>query len=343
MHIDQFNDPIQKCRFCFMCRHLSGVGNVTFTEADTPRVRAGLVYGLQARPEGWRDPDFIDTVYRSDLSAACRRNCVNHYDENGLMLAARADIVEQGLAPAYVQALARKYRKASAWKVQGRGKALYLADRYSAAAGADKAFAKLMAARKLAFRTISGGCLGKSLKILGYLDDAKAQAEAFAAFVKPLKASVLVVSSPAAYDALTKDYPGWGVKLGVPVKHTSEFLLEQGFAWKRPAGEVYYLESDFLRNYDESPYPAKLLEALRAKCLPFGTNDEESYSCGEGAMLLPEFNAELVKDLALYIEERADHPKTDRIVTASPYTKVQLAKYTKLQVSTLEELALAAL
>ena len=51
MNIDKFTDTIKVCRFCFMCRHLSGIGNVTFTEADTPRIRASLIYGATMHPE----------------------------------------------------------------------------------------------------------------------------------------------------------------------------------------------------------------------------------------------------------------------------------------------------
>ena len=40
MHIENYLNVIDACRFCFMCRHLDPVGNVTFREADTPRGRA---------------------------------------------------------------------------------------------------------------------------------------------------------------------------------------------------------------------------------------------------------------------------------------------------------------
>ena len=43
MHIDKFEDAIMNCRFCFMCRHLSAIGNVRFTEVDTPRIRAAMM------------------------------------------------------------------------------------------------------------------------------------------------------------------------------------------------------------------------------------------------------------------------------------------------------------
>ena len=89
MNIDKYTDAINNCRFCFMCRHLSAVGNVNFTEADTPRVRAAAIYGATKHPEWWGNADFIDMLYRSDLSKCCARHCVNHFDENGLVIAAR--------------------------------------------------------------------------------------------------------------------------------------------------------------------------------------------------------------------------------------------------------------
>ena len=147
---------------------------------------------------------------------------------------------------------------------------------------------------------------------------------------------------PAAYDALVNDYPAMGVKFPAKVMHTSEYVLSLKLKYKK-AGDVYYLESDFLRNYNDLPFPHDLLKALGAVNKPFGTNDEESYSCGEGAVVLPKIDATLVEKLAAYIAERADNPKTDKIVTASPYTKLMLKKYTKLDVVTLEELAASLL
>lgn len=91
-----------------MCRHLSGVANVSFREADTPRIRSSMVWGAMLDNSKLANPDFIDTIYSSDMSAACRFHCVNKWDENGIVLAARRDIVEAGLAPAEVAKLAKK-------------------------------------------------------------------------------------------------------------------------------------------------------------------------------------------------------------------------------------------
>lgn len=340
MNIDHYTDAIKNCRFCFMCRHLSGVGNVMFTEADTPRVRAAMIYGVTMHPEQLSNRDFIDTLYRSDLSAACRYHCVSHFDENGLNIAARTDVVKEGFAPDYIKAIAADLKKIEKWTVKGSGDILYFEDTYTAEAGTvAKAFDKIMKKAKVPYQTVTGGCIGKALKILGFATEAKAAAEKFAKVVKDSKAKTVVVSNPAAYDALANDYKEFGIKLSAKVMHTSEYIRSLKLKFKK-AGEVYYLESDFLRNYNgDYKFPRALLADMKAEIKPFGTNNEESYTCGEGAVVLPKINESIVEKLAKYIEERADNPKKDVIAVASPYTKLYLTKYTKLNVKTLEELA----
>ncbi|MCR5752422.1 MAG: hypothetical protein K6G91_10710 [Kiritimatiellae bacterium] len=343
MHIDKYEEAMMNCRFCFMCRHLSTIGQVRCTEVDTPRIRAAMLYGLRTGTNSFDDSDFVDALYRQELSACCTRHCVNHYDENGLAIAARADVVEAGKAPEKVQRLARKYAK-SEFKATGSGDVAYFLD---ATTAADKnvvqAVKKLFAAAKVSPKIVEGGSIGKALKVLGYLPEAKAAAEKFAAFLGEKDVKTLVVSNPAAFDALTKDYPEFGVKLPCKVLCISGFLVQQKVAFKKSAGEIYYLADDFMRNYDDCECPEKLLKALKAVNKPFGTNDEESYCCGEGAVVFDELNPSLVKDLAAYVAERADDPKKDRIVVLSAYTKSVLVKYGKLNVVTMEELAASCL
>ena len=343
MHIDKYEEAMMNCRFCFMCRHLSTIGQVRCTEVDTPRIRAAMLYGLRTGTNSFDDSDFVDALYRQELSACCTRHCVNHYDENGLAIAARADVVEAGKAPEKVQRLARKFAK-SEFKATGSGDVAYFLD---ATTAADKnvvqAVKKLFAAAKVSPKIIEGGSIGKALKVLGYLPEAKAAAEKFAAFLAEKGVKTLVVSNPAAFDALTKDYPEFGVKLPCKVLCISGFLVQQKVAFKKSAGEIYFLADDFMRNYDDCECPEKLLKALKAVNKPFGTNDEESYCCGEGAVVFDELNPSLVKDLAAYVAERADDPKKDRIVVLSVYTKNALVKYGKLNVVTMEELAASCL
>ena len=344
MNIDKFEEAIMNCRFCFMCRHLSAIGNVRFTEVDTPRIRAAMLYGLRTGTNSFDDEDFVDALYRQDLSACCVHHCVNHYDENGLALAARADVVEAGKAPEAVKKLAAKFVKSVGWKAEGSGDVAWFLDETTAA---DKAVVaatkKLFAAAKVSPKIITGGSIGKALKVLGFLPEAKAAAEQFAAFLKAEGVKTLFVSNPAAVNALKQDYPEFGVKLPCDVKCTAALVVQYKVKFAKAAGEVYALADDFLRNYIGCGCMDKLLAAVKAVNKPFGTNDEETYCCGEGAIVLDKLHPELVKKLAEYVAARADDPKKDKIVVASAYTKRVLVKYGKLNVVTLEELAASCL
>ena len=344
MNIDKYNEAIMNCRFCFMCRHLSAIGNVRFTEVDTPRIRAAMLYGLRTGTNSFDDEDFVDALYRQDLSACCVHHCVNHYDENGLALAARADVVEAGKAPEAVKKLAAKFVKSVGWKAEGTGDIAWFLDETTAA---DKAVVaatkKLFAAAKVSPKIITGGSIGKALKVLGFLPEAKAAAEQFAAFLKAEGVKTLLVSNPAAVSALKQDYPEFGVKLPCEVKCVAGFVVQSKVKFAKAAGEVYALADDFLRNYIGCGCMDKLLAAVKAVNKPFGTNDEETYCCGEGAIVLDKLHPELVKKLAEYVAARADDPKKDKIVVASAYTKRVLVKYGKLNVVTLEELAASCL
>ena len=344
MHIDKFEEAMMNCRFCFMCRHLSTIGQVRCTEVDTPRVRAAMLFGLRNGTNSFDDADFIDALYRQELSACCRRNCVNGYDENGLALAARADVVEAGKAPAAVAKLAKKLAATSAWKATGKGKVAVFIDNTTASDKAEvAAVEKLMKKAAGSFVTVTGGCIGKALKVLGYLPEAEAAAAKFADFLNGLGVEEIVLPNPAALDALRNDYPAWGLKLKAKPFCLAGYLVEKKVKFAKKAGELYYLADDFMRNYIGCECPEKLLKALKAVEKPFGTNDEESYNCGEGAIVLDKLNPSLVKQLAQYVAARADDPKKDQIVTLGVYAKTQLAKYGKLNVRTLHEIAAACL
>ena len=208
MHIDKFEEAMMNCRFCFMCRHLSTIGQVRGTEVDTPRIRAAMLYGLRTGTNSFDDSDFVEALYRQELSACCVHHCVNHYDENGLALAARADVVEAGKAPADVQKLAKKLAATSAWKASGKGKVALFLDNTTASDKAEvAALQKLMKKAAGDYITVTGGSIGKALKVLGYLDDAKAAAAKFADFLNGLGVDTVVCPNPAAVDALTGHEP----------------------------------------------------------------------------------------------------------------------------------------
>ncbi len=318
MNIDKYLDVINACRFCFMCRHLSAVGNVTFKEADTPRGRALIADKVRMDKEYLKNPDFIRTIYEAELSAANRYHCVSHYDETGLIMALRRDIVEAGLAPEEVIELKDKLVQVD-FKVTGEGDTLYYVDPYGDESNVP-----------YGCKIISGGDTGRALEVLGFVEEAAEVFEKFRVAVAASGCKTVVTSCPASHDMM-KD------KLeGVKVLHSSEYIKG-----KPGTGSIYYLDSDYLKNYqDNAVDPRKTLTDLGYSIKPFGTNPEESYSAGEGAVGYDQLCPELTEKLCERIAELADNPMDDLLIVASPYTKSVLDKYApQLNVMLFDQLA----
>jgi Fe-S oxidoreductase len=351
MHTKSHLDTIRACRFCFMCRHLSPIGNVTFRECDTPRGRALMLDNVLGNPRLLELPDFIGTIFDADLSAACRFHCVSHYDESGLILAARRDIVEAGQAPAAVQTLARNLAGA---EVVSRGdsaaEVVYFVDPYTTLHQPEIAAAMedILKAAGVPYQIVSGADSGKALKVLGYWEEARMLATKISNTLTASPAKILVTSCPAAYDAFRNDYPAFGVALGkgIEILHSSELflrLVKSGRMRCRPAAglKVFPLASDYLKNYNDGfDGVERLLEATGVETEVFGFNCEESYTAGEGAVVLDQLNSRLVEKLSRHVVERIRDPKNDVLLVASPYTKYALLKFggKTIRVVTVEEI-----
>ena len=324
MNIEKYLEDINSCRFCFMCRHLSATAQATGSEAYTPRGCALIADSIRMDKKALDNADFIQTIFRADLSGACRKNCNGQYDANkrlvdeiGLKVALRQDIVAAGKAPAEVVALAGKMKKMSV-KVAGKGSVLYYEQGCVQATAPEviKAFQK--AVKDAA--TITGPD-GLALHVMGYEKDALAQRKAFVDAVKASGAKTLVVSTPAAY---------WWLKPVVKsakVVLSSEYLL--GLKPKKgKTVKAAFIESDFLNKYPEtrSDAPRKLFAALGYALEDFGTTEEESYTCGEGSVVTGFLYPELAAKMAARVAHLAEKFGVKTLAVASPYTKAVLAK-----------------
>jgi len=345
MHIDSFLDVINACRFCFMCRHIDTTASVSFRESDIPRGRALILdrVRMNGLEELSQHPDFVTPMYDCALSAACRYHCVSHYDETGLVLAARRDIVEAGLVPADVQALADALAAADDPVLSGSaGDVLYVAPSEQAEVSA--AFSQLMKQAGVSCRTLQVSQTGKALAVLGFSALAAQQTRKVRDAILASGCGTVVTSCPATFDALKNDCPGLD---SIDVQHASTYLLglsKDGKLPTKPATtQAYYIDSDFLRNYNDiMAEPRELLTASGYTLISFGTNPEESYGLGEGAVVLDRLRPALVQALRQRLVELMDSPDS-LIITASPYTRRVLSQCegAAVRVLSLEEALLA--
>lgn len=330
MHIETHLDVISACRFCFMCRHIDTTANVTFRESDTARGRALVLDRVRMNPELLANPDYIATLYDCALSAACRKHCVSHYDETGLVLSARMDVVEQNLTPANINGLVDSIMQDFAPAFTGQQNRLLLIQTISTKQ-VDDDLQELLNRAEIPFNVLSVNDVGKSPFVLGFRLQARQMALRIAEMIKQSGCSAVLTACPAVFDCLKNDYAQMDVSLGdIEVQHTSSFLLghvtkiKHGMPMKNQC--AYYTDSDFLRNYNDiTLQPRQLLEAVGYQLMPFGTNPEESYAMGEGALVYDQIRPQLVSKMVTRFKQLMDHAD-DLIITSSPYTLAVLKR-----------------
>lgn len=96
------------CRFCWMCRHICPIGNVTGQERNTARARA-LSLSIVMRGAAELDNDIADNVYECALCGACTEDCATGWDPVIFARDARREIVLAGRTPAYIVPMLEKF------------------------------------------------------------------------------------------------------------------------------------------------------------------------------------------------------------------------------------------
>ena len=106
----------EKCRFCFMCRHLCPIELVTGKENNTPRAK-GLLLSMVNKGAQVFDKDMAEAMYECVLCDACTNDCATGYQPPLFIREARTEAVVNELAPAAVMELIDKALETStAWR-----------------------------------------------------------------------------------------------------------------------------------------------------------------------------------------------------------------------------------
>ena len=98
MLIEQFEKNLFGCRFCPMCKPYGEVGEIKKDEPHSTRVRGLLLWKILKGYDNYNE-DVARIIYDSTLDTVSQAWCVNHYPVAEIVLSARADIYDAGLAP----------------------------------------------------------------------------------------------------------------------------------------------------------------------------------------------------------------------------------------------------
>lgn len=100
---------IDACRFCWMCRHICPIGNVTGQERNNARARALSISMVERGME--LKEDTVANVYECALCGACTKECATGWDPVGFTKAVRLEAALDGVLPVYINELIENIEK----------------------------------------------------------------------------------------------------------------------------------------------------------------------------------------------------------------------------------------
>jgi Fe-S oxidoreductase len=212
----------ENCRYCLMCRHTCPVGHVTGRETLTPHGWGLTIASVKRGLLEWNE-ETVDVLYSCADCGTCRAHCVTDQPLPTAIAAARAEVVEQGLAPAAVRKVhdalvewANPYKEQAPRPAEGRGQfALFIGD------DAPYVWPSLLEAVVTLLRAVNvepvlvgyGRNNGYLASSLGFPDTAEALARANLEELRASGAGRLLVLTPGDYYVFGQMYEE---RLGIP-------------------------------------------------------------------------------------------------------------------------------
>jgi len=230
----------EKCRFCWMCRHLCPIQHQTGKELNTPRAK-GLLLSMVNKGAQVFDKDMAEAMYECVLCDACTNDCATGYQPPLFIREARTQAVVNELAPEAVMELIDKALESGniygvekpSYAQNGTDVLVYIGD--VAAIQVPEMARNLLAV--LAKAGISAKVLDNEpssgmmlADLMGYTQEIVEQAKVCAEAINAAGLPVVVLDS---YDAeiMKQKYPEWGCEIQVEVSTATAYvakLLEEG-------------------------------------------------------------------------------------------------------------------
>lgn len=369
MRLDDYKDTIKACRMCLMCRHACTVANVTQCDTVLPRGKALVLFAEQTGLLKW-DSRAVDVMYQCTNCHLCREWCVSRYDIAPLLLAARAGIVEMGLAPEAALAVKDNLEKsgnpygestagAPTWTraapAPGSADVLFFAGCttiYRRPEMGCAAVASLEAAGAWVATLGDEPCCGEPLYTLGFQADARAQAERTLAQIRATGARTVVCSCPSCVLSFRNHYPAWGVAVPPELRfvHLSEYLAEAlarrtiAFNSAQPMRVTYHDPCGLGRELGVYDPPRQVLSAIPGlQIQEMRLNRQYAPCCGSGGGVLAT-HSKIAHGAGKNAGDVILETGADVLVTACPTCKQSLSKHVRdMEVLDIAELVQRAL
>ena len=323
----------EKCRFCFMCRHLCPVQLQTGREINTPRAK-GLVLSMVNKGAETYDQAMA-------LCDACVNDCATGYQPPIYIREARTEAVVNDIAPAEVMALIENIETTGniygaekpSFAMDGEEVLVYLGEVAACKEeGMAKSFLELLkkagvSAKVLAKEPASGVMLGD---LMGYVDEVVQQAKECAAAINRAGLKTVVVLD--SYDAqiMKQKYPEWGCEIRADVVTATSYvaqLLQDGKLTVKDPGTtlaVCHDDDRLARTFYEFAPVRTIAKAAGFEVTEMFNKERLAKSCGSAVALA--YMPKIVTKIAAGRWEDIMRTEAKTMITANPQAYLCLSQ-----------------
>lgn len=353
---------IDACRYCWMCRHICPIGNVTGQERNNARGRAITLAMVERGAAALSD--VIDNVYECALCGACTKECVTGWDPVAFTREVRLEAALSGITPAYIDKMLQNIEiKGNPYGQTGLSPELELEIKETAKASDILLFLGQDARYKVPHAAINAIRLlkqaGVDFTVLPEEPDSGYALETLIGAAEETRqmmnkaANVLsayetvVAFDPADAKVFLREYKEWDIPLNTEVKTFTAFLAELVTSEKlRPhklnLTTVFQDPAHLARDLSETEAARIILDACsnRREMLLFGKD-----TMWAGNLLMDTYMPGVMTKTAEERWKQAQASKAGALVTASPseYAVLSRTKPAGMQLFTLEEILLKSL
>jgi len=352
--MDRYADIYEGNRFCLMCRHVCPVHRVTKRDSTSPHGWTLLAWMIRQGMVAW-DAATVETMYQCADCGLCQADHPTSRPVPAAIVAARAAIVEAGMAPPEVSAFAdllrRPHPSVSSEPDGGENLALFVSDAVSADRTQSAVAAKTLLSRAGTSFQVMGfaGAGVYTPYTLGLWHAARQIAREMLEEINSRQVSRLLTLSKGDAHAFVNVLPELGVALPnhVEIVEFTDWLdsaREAGLlslerARLEPA--VYHDACHTARLPGTAETARRIVEAVTGLPLEMLWRRHQATPCGAVGGL-DVTNPELASEIARLRVREARDVGGEMIITEDPACAIQLEKHAHgMTVATVVELAAA--
>ena len=308
LNSEERQETILACRHCMMCHVADRVTSLVRRESYTPRGRGAILFALE---QGLIKPDkaVADIMYTTLNDGLLLEWCLGNYDQEELIIDARARLFKQGLAPDSVVDFIKTVKKTkdkgsnpnevlsrAGVDTEKGAEMLLFCGCASLESGNDTivSLGHILTNAQKKFQILENEpCCGWPLYQLGDWEGAKTFSTQVSDSIRETGASTVVVLDADCYRMLTTRTARFGGDLeGIKIIHVNELLAgmldEDNLPISKPLSEpiTYHDPCALARYCHDTESPRKILKSITTGTFKeMETNKKLANCCGQGGML----------------------------------------------------------